>query len=83
MADTKEKIPATPEQKTRMRASKLIAFTTWRQEWRAANPEGTRQQRKEAWAKVRRAETRAARKAVKALEKGGFTLSRAETPAKA
>lgn len=78
MADSKAKTPATPEQKARRRASQLMAFTAWRQEWRAANPDGTKEQRKEAWAKVRRTETRSARKTLKALEKAGFSLVRAE-----
>ena len=77
MAEKAEKKPATPptpEEKALRKATKMLAFNSWRQEWRAANPEGTREQRKEAWDKVRKAETKNARRALKALEKGGYKL---------
>jgi len=74
VVEKKERTPATPEQIAARKASKLIAFNTWRQQWRAANPEGTKEQRREAWAQVRKAETKAARRTMKALEKGGFAV---------
>lgn len=77
MAETEKKM-ATPEQKASRRAAKILAFHSWRQDWAAANPSGTRQERKEAWAAVSRPEVRKARKALKRLEKSGYKLVAAE-----
>ena len=79
--ETEEQSAATtpnPERATQRRAAKMIAFNTWRQQWRAANPDGTREQRFEAWHQVRKAETKAAHRVLKALEKGGFKIVAAE-----
>ena len=79
MAEKNKKTPATPEQKARRKATRLIGFTEWRQTWRTANPEATKEERKKAWAAARKASTKSARKTLKALEKGGFKVVTAET----
>jgi len=79
MAETeKTKTPATPEQKARRKAVKLMGYTKFRQEWRAANPEGTKEQRKEAWAGARKDEIKMARLALRAMEKSGLKVVPAE-----
>ncbi|GGD41097.1 hypothetical protein [Sinisalibacter lacisalsi] len=86
-AKEKTKTPLTPEQKAeraaRRKAAKVIGFTTFRQEWRAANPEGTKEQRKAAWDAARKDAVRKASRLVRSLEKGGVKLVQAEEPAKA
>jgi hypothetical protein len=74
MAEEKKKAPASPEKVLQRRAARKMAFATWRQAWRAANPEGSKEQRKEAWTAVRRAETKKFVKALKALEKSGMKV---------
>lgn len=77
MAEEK-KATRTPEQKDARRAAKIVAFSTWRAQWKAANPNGTADQRKAAWAEASGAEMRKARKTLKSLEKGGFKLVAAQ-----
>lgn len=74
MAEKKEKVAPTPEQKAARRAARRLAFQTWRQEWKAANPNGTSEERKAAWSTAMTAEIRKARKALRGLEKGGFKV---------
>lgn len=79
MADTKTKTPLTPEQKARRKAATLIGLSQWRQDWRSANPDATPQQLKQAWAAVRKEETKKARQTLRTLEKNGFKLVPAES----
>ena len=83
MAETKTKTPATPEQKMRRKASRLIGYTAWIQGYKAANPGASKENRKAAWATARKVQTQTGRRTLKALEKNGFTLVQAEAPAKA
>lgn len=72
---TKKTESVTPEQTRQERkAAQLLAFNRWRLDWRAANPEATREDRREAWKAVRKAEVRKSRKALRALVKNGYRL---------
>lgn len=71
MPETKSKTPVSPEVKALRQAGKALAFNLWRDDWRAANPKATPDERKAAWGEVRKAETRKAIKALKALQKRG------------
>ncbi len=59
---------------TPRKAARLVGFTNWRQEWRAANPDATTQERSVAWRKVKAAEIKKARRTLAALQKGGFKI---------
>lgn len=75
MADTDSKTAsANMEGVALNRAARLIAFNTWRQDWRAQNPEASKADRKDAWTKVRGAEVRKARKALRQMQRNGIAL---------
>jgi DNA-binding transcriptional regulator YiaG len=90
MATSSSKIESkstpTPEQKAaqdaRRRAARVIGFNTWRDEWRASNPEGTAEERKAAWETARADATKNARKLLRSLEKKGLHIVAAD-PAEA
>ena len=73
---------SSPEQQARRKAARLIDYTAWRDDWAAANPEGTPEERKAAWEGARPEATRNARKILRALEKKGLRVVAAE-PAQA
>ncbi|TYB81252.1 hypothetical protein [Maritimibacter fusiformis] len=65
----------TPEQTRQERkAAQLLAFNRWRLDWRAANPEANKDDRREAWKAARKSEVRKSRKALRALVKRGYRL---------
>ncbi len=75
MAEKTKKTELTPDQvKLERKAAQLLAFSRWRLDWRAANPEATKDDRREAWKAVRKSEVRKSRKALRALVKSGYTL---------
>lgn len=75
------KLKASPDAIAHRRAVKRLAFHVWRQDWRKANPEGTPEQRKAAWAEAAREERRKLGKALRLLEKRGFKLVEAQPQA--
>ncbi|MCI2398581.1 hypothetical protein [Aliiroseovarius subalbicans] len=86
MAEKKDaaavKTPATPEQKLRRKASRVIGYTVWMDGYRAANPKATKDERKAAWQAARKAQTQVGRKTLKALGKQGMTLVKSPDTAK-
>jgi hypothetical protein len=75
MAEKTKKTELTPDQARQERkAAQLFAFNRWRLDWRAANPEATKEDRSAAWKAVRKSEVRKSRKALRAVTKNGFTL---------
>jgi len=88
MATTTSKTKATPSpeqiaaQQARRKAARVIGYTSWRNEWRANNPEGTPEERKAAWETARTGATQNARKLLRSLEKKGLRIVAAE-PAEA
>jgi hypothetical protein len=83
---TETKAALTPEQnvaqEARRKAARVIGYTTWRDDWRASNPEGTPEERKAAWEVARADATKNARKLLRSLEKKGLRIVAAE-PAEA
>lgn len=78
MAETTEQTPKTPEQTALRKAVRLVAYTAWLQDFRAAHPDATQEERKAAWATAKQGEIRKGRKVVKALKSKGYDLTRAE-----
>lgn len=70
---TKQKT-STPEQQARRKAARVIGYTAWRDDWNAANPEGTPEARKAAWEGARTEATQNARKILRTLEKKGLRV---------
>jgi len=70
-----DKKTRTPDQIARRKAARQLAFANWVQAWRAENPKATKADRKGAWNKVRREQTRMGLKTLKALEKKGYGLT--------
>ena len=83
----RDQTPLSPEQKAkrqaRRRAGKLIGFSTWRQEWRASNPEASKDQMQEAWAEAKKDVIGRATRAVRNLEKKGLRIVPLEADAAA
>lgn len=78
--DTTEKTPATPEERARRKAIKLIAYHGWLADWKRANPEADGETLKAAWGDVKGQRMRDARRVVKRLEKGGLAVTPAVAP---
>lgn len=76
MPDSEIPKGADPETKTRRKAAQAIAYDIWRQDWRRANPEGSRDERDRDWDAVRGDELKKARRVLAALERGGFRVVR-------
>lgn len=73
----KKKEPATlsPEEARQERkTAQLLAFNRWRLDWRAANPEASKDDRRAAWLEVRKSEVRKSRKALRAVVKNGYRI---------
>lgn len=68
------KTPLTEEQKTRRRAGRTLGRALWRQEFDAANPEATREERSLAWKTVSKERTKVGMRAMRQLEKAGFQV---------
>jgi len=76
MSDQETKNPPDPEMKLRRKAAQAIAFEIWRQDFRRAHPEATRDERDQAWEEARSDELKKARRVLSALERGGFRVVR-------
>ena len=86
MADAKTAVktknPVTPEQKARRKAVRLIGWSTWVNDYKAANPKATKEERKAAWAAARKAQAKTGRRVLRALEKKGFAVTQTGAPVK-
>ena len=79
MPESQTKSPADAEVKLRRKAAQAIAFEIWRQDWRRANPDASRDDREKAWEEARSGELKKARRVLAALERGGFRVVRDES----
>ena len=77
MSDDETKTGMDPETRLKRKAAQAIAFETWKQDWRRDHPKASREERKAAWDAVRGEEIKKGRRAIAALERGGFRVVRA------
>lgn len=72
MAEAKTRTPLTEEQKQRRWAGRKLAFLQFNQQFRAANPEAGKQERKAAWKDAKKAQTKMAMRTLTQMERAGF-----------
>lgn len=83
MAEAKTETPLTEEQKQRRWAGRKLAFLHFNQQFRAENPEASKEERKAAWKEVRKAQTKIAMRALSHMERAGFVITVPATAAQA
>lgn len=75
MAEAKTKAPLTEEQKQRRWAGRKLAFLHFNQQFRAENPEATKEERKAAWKDAKKAQTKMAMRTLTQMERAGFGIT--------
>lgn len=80
MAEAKTKTPLTEEQKQRRWVGRKLAFLQFNQQFSAANPEASKEERKAAWNEAKKTQTRMAMRTLTQMERAGFGFT---VPAKA
>ena len=66
----------TPETKSeRRRIARAIAKVIWDEQWKSANPEGSREARKAEWKEAQSEQVTLTRRALRRLEKQGIQIS--------
>ncbi len=83
MAEAKTKAPLTEEQKQRRWAGRKLAILHFNQQFSAANPEASKEERKAAWKEAKKAQTKIALRTLTQLEREGFGISIPEKAAEA
>lgn len=74
---TEENKMTETEAKEFREAAKQIAYGVWKHNFRIANPQASDEERKKAWDEAREVQVKAGKKALQALQKAGFAVSRA------
>ena len=83
MAEAKTKTPLTEEQKQRRWAGRKLAYLHFAQQYRAANPEASKEDRKAAWKEAKKAQTKMAMRTLTQMERAGFGITVPEKAAEA
>ena len=83
MAEAKTKTPLTEEQKQRRWAGRRLAFLHFNQQYRADNPEASKEDRKAAWKEAKKAQTKIALRTLNQMERAGFGITVPEKAAEA
>ena len=75
---TDAKTPLSEDQKIRRRMARAIGRTIWRAEFKATYPQASKEDLNRAWGEARSMATKAGMRAVKALEKEGYSFTAPE-----
>ncbi|MEQ8877174.1 MAG: hypothetical protein RIC49_12260 [Phycisphaerales bacterium] len=75
MVEAKTKTPLTEEQKQRRWAGRKLAFLHFDQQYRVANPEASKEERKAAWKEAKKAQTKIAMRTLNQMERAGFGIT--------
>ncbi|MEQ8294155.1 MAG: hypothetical protein RIA08_18295 [Roseovarius sp.] len=75
MAEAKTKTPLTEEQKQRRWAGRKLAFLQFNQQYRATNPEASKEERNAAWKEAKKVQTKIALRTLTQMEKAGFGIT--------
>lgn len=80
--ENKKKAELSPEQKLKRKASRELGYIIWRDQYRKANPEATKEDGKSAWKEVSKDYVTLGRRALKSLKKRGYDVHRITADAK-